>query len=78
MHSGMTRIGDANAIFAANFLAAEKIPLLRQDTGGVQARRVDFDPVMGRTRCRIVERVAAPAPKPTVPSRASGGELELF
>ncbi|MGD9810443.1 MAG: chemotaxis protein CheD [Sphingobium sp.] len=78
MHAGMTRIGDANAAFARNFLIEEKIPLVREDTGGDLARRVDFDPVMGRTRCRIVKKVEAPAVKPTVRPREGGGELELF
>jgi chemotaxis protein CheD len=78
MHAGMTRIGDANDIFAINFLADEKIPLVRQETGGDTARRVDFDPVNGRTRCRIVERIAAPSLKPIRPARTGGGDLELF
>ena len=77
MHAGMTRIGDANARFALNFLAEEGIPVVRQDIGGESARRVDFDPVLGRTRCRHVEKVAVPAPKPIAQS-VSGGDLELF
>ena len=78
MYTGMTRIGDANARFAKTFLGAEKIPVLRIDVGGNMARRIDFDPVMGRTRCRIVERVAAPAPRPVARPQTDGGELELF
>ena len=77
MHAGMTRIGDANARFALNFLVEEGIPVVRQDIGGESARRVDFDPVLGRTRCRHVEKVAVPAPKPIAQS-VSGGDLELF
>lgn len=77
MHAGMTRIGDANARFALNFLADEGIPVVRQDIGGENARRVDFDPVLGRTRCRHVEKVAVPAPKP-ISQPAHGGDLELF
>jgi len=78
MHTGMARIGDANARFALSFLADEGIPVLRQDVGGEMARRVDFDPVLGRTRCRHVERIAAPAPKPITQPATGGGELELF
>ncbi|MDQ4421177.1 chemotaxis protein CheD [Sphingobium sp. DEHP117] len=78
MHAGMTRIGDANARFAQNFLADEGIPVMRQDIGGDTARRVDFDPVLGRTRCRHVEKVAAPVSKPVSQPATSGGELELF
>lgn len=78
MHTGMARIGDANAKFARNFLAEEKIPLVKSDTGGESARRVDFDPVLGRTRCRLAEPVAAPAAKPIIRPQTSGGEVELF
>ena len=78
MHAGMTRIGDANAVFAKNFLADEGIPLVHQDTGGNTARRLDFDPVKGRTRCRVVERVEVPMPKPTSRAQTGGGDLELF
>lgn len=78
MHAGMTRIGDANARFALNFLREEGIPVVRQDTGGENARRVDFDPVLGRTRCRHVENHAAPVAKPVSQPAARGGDLELF
>lgn len=78
MHAGMTRIGDANARFALSFLADEGIPVARQDVGGDMARRVDFDPVLGRTRCRHVEKFAAPAPKPITQPAMGGGDLELF
>jgi len=78
MHTGMTRIGDANARFAINFLAAERIPLIREDTGGHRARRVDFDPLRGRARSRIVEQVAAPSVGQTSMPRAAVGDVELF
>jgi len=78
MHVGMARIGDANARFAINFLAEERIPVARADTGGESARRVDFDPVLGRTRCRVVEPVAAPSAKPAPRPQTGGGDLELF
>ncbi len=79
MHTGMARIGDANALFARNFLRDEAIPLVRQDTGGESARRIEFDPVLGRTRCRIIEAAAAPVAKPVVrPQQVGGGDVELF
>ncbi|MGE4431797.1 MAG: chemotaxis protein CheD [Sphingobium sp.] len=78
MHMGMTRIGDANALFARNFLKDEGIPLMRGDTGGESARRIDFDPVMGRTRCRKIGVTAVPAAKPVVRPRQADGEVELF
>ncbi len=78
MYAGMERIGDANANFAMHFLSEEKIPVVRQVTGGDMARRVDFDPVLGRTRCRTVERIAAPALAPVKRPRSADGEVELF
>lgn len=78
MHAGMTRIGDANARFAKTFLLEEGIELVRSDVGGNSARRVDFDPVLGRARCRIVEPVAAPAPKPIIRAPSGSGDVELF
>lgn len=79
MHVGMTRIGDANALFARNFLMDEGIPLVRGDTGGESARRVDFDPVMGRTRCRRIRTAAVTvAAEPVARPRQADGEVELF
>lgn len=78
MHAGMTRIGDANAAFAQRFLDEERIELARSDVGGISARRVDFDPVLGRTRCRVVEHVAAPSPTPIIQPLANRGDVELF
>ncbi|MPT48940.1 MAG: chemotaxis protein CheD [Sphingobium sp.] len=77
MHRGMTQIGSANARFARQFLATENIPLVRSDTGGECARRVDFDPVRGRVRVRIVGRRDVPVERPSAPRPASG-EVELF
>ena len=55
LHPGMVEIGTANAEFARAFLARESIPLVRGDLGGVNARRVDFQPASGKVRCRIVK-----------------------
>lgn len=78
MHAGMSRIGDANARFAREFLETEMIDLVRSDVGGTNARRVEFDPVMGRARCRVVEPVAAPPVQPCARRPESSGDVELF
>jgi chemotaxis protein CheD len=78
MHVGMTRIGDANARFARNFLIEEKIELVRCDVGGSAARRVDFDPILGRVRCRLVEQVTVSTTKSTKLAPAGSGDVELF
>lgn len=76
MHAGMMPIGAANAAFAVDFLERERIPLVRSSVGGVQARRVDFRPVLGQARCRLVDDALAPQPieRPAAPR----GDVELF
>lgn len=78
LRAGMMRIGSMNADFARKFLANERIPLVREDLGGMHARRVDFRPASGKVRCRAVENSLAPETLPTTrPARASG-DVELF
>ena len=78
LHAGMTRIGTVNANFAREFLAREGIPLVREDLGGINARRVHFRPADGKVRCRTVENNLAPDVRPiTRPERATG-DVELF
>jgi len=78
LRAGMAPIGTANAEFARAFLDRERIPLLREDLGGNQARRIEFRPATGKVRCRVVENrlasEAAPPPRPT----HRGGDVELF
>jgi len=82
LHSGMHAIGSDNAAFAVRFLADEGIPLVLRDLGGRSARRVDFQPALGRSRSRIVTDTLADAPPPRripVPvAAASAGDLDLF
>ncbi|HEX8446965.1 MAG TPA: chemotaxis protein CheD [Sphingomonas sp.] len=82
LHSGMQAIGTANGDFARAFLADEGIPLLAQDLGGKFARRVEFQPALGRARSKIVadtpvDRVAAPPPR-RVPAPIDDGDVDLF
>ena len=79
MHHGMTRIGTDNAQFARKFLEQERIPLVRESLGGASARRVDFRPVRGLARCRVVDEPAAPSMLRAVTrSDRTRGEVELF
>lgn len=78
LHTGMARIGTANAEFAQQFLLRERIPLIKSDLGGAQARRVDFRPASGQVRCRLVENDMAPEPRPILRPAASTGDVELF
>lgn len=78
MHSGMTKIGTANAAFAKLFLERERIALVHSSVGGNQARRVDFRPVVGQARCRLVDDATAPKQQPMPRPTRSRGEVELF
>jgi len=78
LRAGMAPIGTANAQFARAFLERENIPLMREDLGGNQARRIEFRPASGKVRLRVVEnRLATEAPPTPRPLR-SGGDVELF
>ena len=46
--STSTRIGAANIFFAFNYLETERIPILNSDTGGVQARKIIFEPLTNK------------------------------
>jgi len=78
LRTGMTPIGTANASFACSFLEREGIPLMRSDLGRNTARRVDFRPVAGQARCRIVEATSIPENRPAPRPVASTGDIELF
>lgn len=79
IRAGMQAIGTANAEFARGFLRSERIELMREDLGGVNARRVDFRPASGKVRCRTVASSDAPEvpPQPVI-RQAPRGEVELF
>lgn len=79
IQKGMRAIGSENAAFAERFLNAEGITISHRDVGGTVARRVDFLPAHGKSRCRhVVERVAPP-PVPTLARKpVASGDVEFF
>ncbi len=76
LHSGMRAIGTENALFAEGFLKADGIALVRSDTGGAQARRLDLQPATGKVRCRSVQGALPASPAVRLP--VATGEVELF
>ena len=78
LRAGLAPIGTANAEFARTFLERERIPLLREDLGGNEARRIDFRPTTGKVRCRSVESRLAPEAPPTPRPAIAIGDVELF
>ncbi|MES1973618.1 MAG: chemotaxis protein CheD [Pseudomonadota bacterium] len=75
--SGLGAIGTGNAAFARRFMETEGIAIGHCDLGGSSARKIDFMPHEGRSRCVKVADIV-----PTLPVKIhkpiSGGELELF
>jgi chemotaxis protein CheD len=76
--SGLGGIGTANAAFAQRFMADEGIEIAHSDVGGTSARKVEFLPHEGKSRCtRVSDRVPDRPPVP-VALPPVGGDLELF
>ena len=78
MVAGLGKIGSANAAFARRFLQVERIPVAHADLGGCSARRVEFMPFEGRSRCHTAVETVIEVPRRPLPPPPSGGELELF
>lgn len=76
--SGLGGIGTANASFARRFMTDEGIEVAHADLGGTSARKVEFLPHEGKSRCtRVSDRVPDRPPVP-VALPPVGGDLELF
>jgi len=76
MRQGLGEIGNTNIQFARRFLSSENIEILGENVAGTSARRVEFRPVAGLSRCKTVskqpvEQIIKIPPPP-------GGDVELF
>lgn len=78
LNSNFARIGACNAQFARDFLARERITVVREDLGGGQTRRVDFRPVRSQVRCRTVPDTLAPDERLDLRPARAAGDVELF
>lgn len=77
--AGLGQIGSHNAAFARRFCRTEGISIVHEDVGGSFARRIEFMPYEGKSRCaRIAQAPAVAAPPKPLPMPAKSGELELF
>lgn len=82
------RVGDANVSFVRKFLDVEGIPIVGENTGGKQARRVKFYPESGKARMLLTGTVetadalppakAAPDPSKQILPTPGSGDVELF
>lgn len=87
-------IGESNAVFARRFLDTEGIPIRFADLGGERARKVEFLPHAGKSRCTAVADPLPPvsaadvravraaqqrsARVPPTSDALAFGELEMF
>ncbi len=79
MIEGLGDIGRHNALFARRFCRTEGIEVRHEDIGGRLARRVEFLPHQGRSRCNLVREPLPNLPPAVLPvPLADAGELELF
>jgi chemotaxis protein CheD len=77
--STFSAIGTANGEFALRFLRTEGIPIAHCDIGGNAARKVEFIPWDGKSRCTAVAQTPPPVAPPRIPAqRISDGDVELF
>ncbi|WP_448661354.1 chemotaxis protein CheD [Sphingomonas sp. CJ20] len=76
--SGLGGIGHSNAAFARRFMETEGITIAHCDLGGRTARKVEFLPHEGRSRCKHVSDAVQEKPPVSLPRPVDGGELELF
>ena len=81
MHRNFRDIGGSNSRFARQFLHDEQIALVAEDIGGFSARRVEFRPALGLSRCRVVTDTHVPTAvvaKPPPPPPPTIGDVEFF
>lgn len=69
--------GATNAKFAQEFLRREGILITGGSLGGETGRRIQFWPVTGRVRQKLVRAVDEPA-RAAIATPPTGGDLELF
>jgi chemotaxis protein CheD len=83
MVEGLTDVGEMNACFAENFLAAERIALVSSSLRGHHGRRIQFWPVSGRARQILIgdDQVSVLTAEDRIRARTivqTGGDVELF
>jgi len=76
MRQGLGEIGNNNIQFARRFLANENIAILGEDVGGISARRIEFRPAAGLSRCKTVS--SQPLEQIAKISPPVSGDVELF
>ncbi len=75
MIAGLSDIGQKNVDFVLDFLDREGIACVSRSLGGTQARRIEFWPMTGRVRQRLLgEAMVIQCPPPV----AAGNGVELF
>ncbi|MGB5560608.1 MAG: chemotaxis protein CheD [Paracoccaceae bacterium] len=81
MFDGLGAIGEDNARFARNFLAAEGIPCHSESLGGTAARKIRFWPTTGRAQQMFlpdVDQALVSAPKRVIPPKPADDDITFF
>ncbi len=79
MIAGLGSIGTSNSEFAKRFVETEGIAIAHVDVGGTHARRVEFQPYEGRSRCHRVTNAPVHVVAPITRRQLEpAGEVELF
>lgn len=78
---GLSDIGAQNIAFAQDFLKREGITIGRGSVGGLQGRRIEFWPALGRIRQHMIPESAVaeePVRHISVCVKSNAGEVDLF
>lgn len=78
MSDGFGRIGEANGIFALDFLANEGIPCVGKSLGGTSARRVRYTPTTGYAQQLIVQQAELETAPPVRVSPRRDSDVTFF
>jgi chemotaxis protein CheD len=72
-------IGKKNAEFARSFIQNEGLTLVSTSLGGLQGRRVEFEPCTGKARQKFIGMAAPePEPKKVATELESAGDVDFF
>lgn len=78
MNDNLSRIGEANSVFALEFLEAEGIPCLSRSLGGSNARRIRYYPTTGAAQQKIVTDHVEPVTAAPVKQPDMSDDVTLF
>ena len=74
-----TDTGRKNAEFATSFITNERLNIVSTSLGGLQGRRVEFEPYTGKVRQKFIGMAAPePEPKKITTELENAGDVDFF